>query len=105
METGNYAGKHDDVMGNFTNDACGCSRATQVLKESLRLINLKGGFVLNTTMNDSISLLLLWMHTLTRQQSNLNCCQQKNVQNAFDSTTKLARTDTAWGTGSEVLNR
>ena len=83
METGNYAGKHDDVMGNFTNDACGCSRATQVLKESLRLIKQKGGFVLNTTMNDSISLLLLWMHTLTRQQSNLKLLPTEKLAKCF----------------------
>ena len=56
-------------------------------------------------MNDSISLLLLWMHKLTRQQSNLKLLPTEKLMNDFDSTTKLARIGTAWGTGPEVLNR
>ena len=37
---GNYAGKHTDLLGNFTYDAFGCSRGTQVLKESPETVNL-----------------------------------------------------------------
>ena len=38
--TGKYAGKYDDLLGNFTNDAFGFSRATQVLQESPETDNL-----------------------------------------------------------------
>ena len=55
-------------------------------------------------MNDTITLLSLWMHKLTRQQSNLKLLPTEKLTSGFDTTTKLARTDTAWGTGSEVLN-
>ena len=43
-------------------------------------------------MNDQISLLLLWMYKLTRQQSNLKMLQTEILQNLFDVTTKQART-------------
>ena len=56
-------------------------------------------------MNDPISSLLHWMYKFTRQQSNLKLLPTENLQNAFDSTTEQARTDTAEGTGSGVLNR
>ena len=56
-------------------------------------------------MNDPISLLSLWMHKLTRQQSNLKLLLTEKLTNGFDSTTKLARVCTAWGTGPEALNR
>ena len=35
----------------------------------------------------------------------LKIADEKNLQLHFDSTTKLARTGSAWGTESEVLNR
>ena len=56
-------------------------------------------------MNKQISLLLLWMYKLTRQQSNLKLLPTENLQNFFDVTTKQARTGPAWGTESGVLNR
>ena len=62
-------------------------------------------FVQYSTMNDSSSLLSLWMHKLTRQQSKLKLLPTEALMNCFDSTTKLARIGTAWGTGPEVLNR
>ena len=33
MGMGNHTGKCDDLPGNIMNDACGCSRATQVLMD------------------------------------------------------------------------
>ena len=39
-------------------------------------------------MNDQISLLLLWMYKLGRQQSNLRLLPIENLQNIFDATTK-----------------
>ena len=56
-------------------------------------------------MNDQISLLLLWMYKLVRQQSNLKLLLTGNLQNIFDETTKQARTGSAWGTESGALNR
>ena len=56
-------------------------------------------------MNNQVSLLVLWMYILTRQQSNLKLLPTENLQNTFDSTTKQARTDPAQGTESGVLNR
>ena len=52
-------------------------------------------------MNEQISLFLLWMDTLMKQQSN----STENLQLLFDSTTKMARTGSAQGTESGVLNR
>ena len=56
-------------------------------------------------MNDQISLLLLWMDKLTRQQSNLKLLPTENLLNLFDVTTKQARTGSTWGTESGALNR
>ena len=43
-------------------------------------------------MNEQISLFLIWMDTLMRQQSNLKLLLTENLLNLFESTTKLART-------------
>ena len=56
-------------------------------------------------MNDQISLLLLWMYKVKRQQSNLKLLLIENLQNIFDATTKQARTGSAQGTESGALNR
>ena len=56
-------------------------------------------------MNEQISLFLLWMDTLMRQQSNLELLSTENLQMLFESTTKQARTGSAWGTESGALNR
>ena len=56
-------------------------------------------------MNDEISLLMLWMDLCMSQQSKFDIADKKNLQQLSDSTTKLARTDSAWGTESGVLNR
>ena len=40
MGMGNHTGKCDDLPGNIMNDACGCSRATQVLMESPKTVIL-----------------------------------------------------------------
>ena len=48
-------------------------------------------------MNGQISLLLLWMYKLTRQQSNLKLLLTENLQSTFDLTTKQARTGAAQG--------
>ena len=56
-------------------------------------------------MNEQISLFLLWMDTLVRQQSNLKLLPTENLLMLFESTTKLARTGSAWGIESGVHNR
>ena len=56
-------------------------------------------------MNKHISLVLLWMDILMRQQSNIKLLLTENLQLLFDSTTKLAGTGSAWGTESGALNR
>ena len=38
--TGYHTGKCDDLLRNIMNDACGCPRETQVIKESMRLVLL-----------------------------------------------------------------
>ena len=43
-------------------------------------------------MNEQISLFLLWMDTLTRQQSNLKLLLTESLLMPFESTTRLART-------------
>ena len=40
-----------------------------------------------------------------RQQSNLKLLLTENLLNLFESTTKLDRTGSAWGTESGALNR
>ena len=86
------------------NDAFGCSRATQVHMELPGTVNLTE-FVQDTTMNNQISLLLLWIDKLVRQQSNLKLLLTENLLNIFHVTTKQARTGSAWGTESRALNR
>ena len=54
------------------NDAFGCSRATQVHMEDLRLVTLTDTSKLKGWMLQS-SLLRLWMDENTSQQSNKNC--------------------------------
>ena len=63
--------KQDDVMSKngMMNDALGCSRATQVLMEYLRLVNLTE--ICPITLQSS--LLMLWMDENLSQQSNKNC--------------------------------
>ena len=56
-------------------------------------------------MNDSSSLLSLWMQKLMRQQSNLKLLPTEKLTNGFDITTKLAGIGTVLETGPEVLNR
>ena len=55
-------------------------------------------------MNNSSPLLWLWMHKLTRQQSNLQLLPAEKLTNMDDMTTKLAGIGSAWGTGPAVLN-
>ena len=59
--------------------------------------------MVGTCMNDEICLLMLWVDVCISQQSNLT--NEKNLQYHNDSTTKLARTGSAEGTESGVLNR
>ena len=56
-------------------------------------------------MNDSCSLLQLWIDKISRQQSNLQLMSTKKLTNVDDMTTKLAGIGSAWGTGPVVLNR
>ena len=56
-------------------------------------------------MNKQISLFSLWMDAIMRQQSNLKLLLTENLQLLNESTTKLARTGSAWGTESGALNR
>ena len=45
------------------------------------------------------------MYTQTRQQSNFKLMSMEKLMDCFYLTTKQARTDAAWGTVSEALNR
>ena len=83
----------------ITDDAFRCSRATQMLMETPETVNLQN-FIQGTTMNEQISLFMLWMDAIMRQQSNLKLLIDKNLLKLFESTTKLARTGSAWGTES-----
>ena len=56
-------------------------------------------------MNDSNSLLWLWMHKLTRQQSKLQLLPAEKLTSMDDITTKLAGIGYAWRRGPAVLNR
>ena len=58
-------------------------------------------------MNDLNSLLWLWMHKLTRQQSKLQLLPAEKLTRSSmdDITTKLAGIGYAWGRGPGVLNR
>ena len=51
------------------------------------------------------SLLQLWMHKSSKQQSNLQFLSGEKLTNEDESTTKLAGIGTAWGTGLAALNR
>ena len=59
----------------------------------------------DTTTNKSISLLLLWMYTCTRQQSNFKSLPMGILMDGFNSRAKQDRTDAAQGTESGALNR
>ena len=78
MGMGNYTAKCDDLLGNIMNDTFKCSRATPVLMKSPDWL-IYQNFVQDTTMNDQISLLLLWMYKLARQQSNLKLLAIENL--------------------------
>ena len=75
-----------------------------MLKESPETVNLTE--FCSICDDEQFNLLAsLWMHKLTRQQSNLKLLPTEKLMNGFDSTTKLASIGYAWGTGPEVLNR
>ena len=57
----------------ITNDALGCSRATQVLMEYLRLVNLTEICPSRRVGHFKAPLLPLWMDENSNQQSNKNC--------------------------------
>ena len=48
---------------------------------------------------------MLWMDENTSQQSNKKSLMKENLQYHNESTTKLARTGSAWGTEAGVLKR
>ena len=51
------------------------------------------------------SLLSLWMHKSSRQQSNLQLLSTEKLTRVDESTTKQAGNGSAWGTGPGALNR
>ena len=51
-----------------------------------------------------VSLLGLWMHKSSRQQSNLQLLSTEKPTRANESTTKWAGNGSAWGTGPAALN-
>ena len=51
------------------------------------------------------SLLQLWMHKCSKQQSTLQLLSTENLTNVDESTTSLAGIGSAWGTGPVALNR
>ena len=57
----------------LTNEALGCSRATRVLMEYLRLVNLTEICPSRIGWTLQSSLLTLWMDENSNQQSNKNC--------------------------------
>ena len=61
--------------------------------------------VQGTTTNKQISLFLLWMDELMKQQSNFKIADDKNSLILFESTTRLARTGSAGGTETGVLQQ
>ena len=56
-------------------------------------------------MNKQTSLFSLWMDAIMRQQSISELLPTENLQLLNESTTKLARTGSVWGTESGALNR
>ena len=50
------------------------------------------------------SLLYLWMHKRSKQQSNLQLLSTEKLTNVDESTTRLTGIGSAWGTGPAVLN-
>ena len=62
-------------------------------------------FCPHAAINDSSSLLSLWMHKLTRQQSHLKLLPTEKLMNGCEITTKLTRIGTTQRTGPEALNR
>ena len=51
------------------------------------------------------SLLYLWMHKSSKQQSNLQLLSTEKLADVDESTTRLAGIGSAWGAGPAVLNR
>ena len=51
------------------------------------------------------SLLMLWMDENMSQQSNEKSLMKENLQLLGETTTKLARTASTWGTETGTLNR
>ena len=86
------------------NDAFGCSRATQVCMEYLRLVNLTENIQVKGVKD-----LKLLVNALegkkASQQLNKKSLTKENLQLLFDSTTKPARTAPTWGIEAGVLNR
>ena len=48
---------------------------------------------------------MLWMDENVSRQSNKKLLMMENLQLLYDSTTKLARTASAWGIDAGALNR
>ena len=51
------------------------------------------------------SLLGLWMHKSSKQQSNLQLLSTEGLTKVGESATKLSGNGSAWGTGPAVLKR
>ena len=86
------------------NDAFGRSRTTQVLMEIPETVNLTEFRPRYT--NKQVNLLVNALDVCMCESTiKLKITDKKNLQYHSESTTRLVRTGSAWGTESGVLNR
>ena len=89
-----------EIMDN----AFGCSRATQVLMETPESVNLTEFHPRYNNKQTNLLVFTLEGHT-HETTIKLKIADNKNLLEHFDVTTKLARTGSAQGSESGVLNR
>ena len=88
----------------ITDDAFGCSRATQVLIETLETVNLMEFHPRYNNEQTNILVFTLEGHT-HESTIKLKIADGKNLQVLNESTPKLARTGSGQGPESGTLNR
>ena len=86
------------------NNAFRCSRATQVLMETPETVNQTEFHPRYNNEQTNLLVFTLEGHTC-ETTIKLKIADVKNLLKLFESTTKLARTGSAWGTESGMLNR
>ena len=89
-----------EIMGN----AFRCSRATQAFMETSETVNLTEFYPRYN--NKKLNLLVFALEGYTHETTiKFKIADDKNLLKLFESTPKLARTGSAQGTESGVLNR